>query len=200
MENITEEDFKKQRDPNSIIKLQCPRCGIDFFIRRWRYKMQMDVNKGRGLFCSHRCSLIARNVSQEHRDKISKAQKGISVLSRGRKGKVIPLEVREKIRQSKLGKPSPQDYMIVHTALEALGVKKAAVTKGLVPDAIFVKDGLLTALEVEKKRIESDIRRKMAQYDNRDDYDKVIIMWYDPKGNYLKQWVKYKGEWNLVTL
>jgi hypothetical protein len=200
MENITEEDFKKQRDPGSIYELVCSRCGIKFYIRRWYHDQLKKDNKGRGYFCSRRCALIARNVSQEQRDKISKAQKGISVLSRGRKGKVIPPEVREKIRQSKLGKPSPQDYMIVHTALEALGVKKAAVTKGLVPDAIFVKDGLLTALEVEKKRIESDIRRKMAQYDNRDDYDKVIIMWYDPKGNYLKQWVKYKGEWNLVTL
>ena len=194
---IAEKGFKNKE---KYIQFVCPRCGKHFERIKWYYRLLMKDNKGRGPFCSRRCGLIARNVSDEQRRQVSESQKGISVMSRGRKGRIIPFEVREKIRKTKLGKPAPQDHAIVLSALELLGVKKAAVTKGLVPDAIFVKDGLLTALEVEKKKYEFDIRCKMQQYDNRTDYDKIIIMWYDPKGKYLKQWVKQKGEWHLVTL
>ena len=197
MENITEQDFEKQRDPGSIYKLVCGRCEKEFYVRRWYHNQLAKDNKGRGHFCSRKCALIARNVSAEQRLKISIAQKGVSVMSRGRKGKVIPQDVREKIRNSKIGVPSKKDFEIVNTALKQLGVSKAAITKGLVPDAIFIENGRLVALEVEKKRYEVDIRRKMLAYDNRPDYDKVIIIWYSPSGEYLKTWTKDNGEWSL---
>jgi len=100
---------------------------------------------------------------------------------------------------AKLGKPaSPVDYAIVLKELAFRKKTKYAVTQGLIPDAIFIEDGKLVALEIEKEKWEAAIRLKMQAYNNRNDYDKVILVWYSRRGERLKEWQKENGEWKLV--
>lgn len=77
MENITQQDFEKQRDLGSIYKVVCSRCKKTFYIRRWYHDYLLKQNKGRGIFCSRRCALIGRPISEETIEKIRSSQIGI---------------------------------------------------------------------------------------------------------------------------
>lgn len=183
------------------LQLICARCGKEFERPKWYHELCMQNNKGRGPFCSHRCALIARNVSEEQRRRVSESQIGVSVPSRGKKGHMTTEETREKIRQSKLGVPCKNNhYDLVVKELALRQKTKYAITKGTVPDAIFIEDGKLVALEVENKICESDTRRKMKSYDNNSNgYDKVILVWYNPRmdNNRVKEWILENGEWSV---
>jgi hypothetical protein len=202
-----EERKKKLRkdsiDYDTRIELECDVCHKIFLKERWKYNQTLRryPNQIRW-FCSLECNYKSRfghKTPQETRDKIRQSQKGISVLSRGRTGHKVSEEVKEKIRLKKLGIPHKEDHDVVVRELSFRNTQKYAITKGLVPDAIFIEDGRLVALELEKKRHETEIRRKMKQYDNRNDYDKVIIVWYSPDGKRLKEWQKDKGEWKIIS-
>lgn len=193
---------KGATNTNHYIFLECDVCHKTFSKPQWVYKQSLKKypNQQRW-FCSLECNYKSRfghKTPQEVKDKISQSQKGISVLSRGRLGHKISEEVKEKIRLKKLGKPSKQDHDIIIKELSFRKTEKYAITKGLVPDAIFIQDGKLVALELEKKKWETDIREKMKMYENRNDYDKVIIVWYSPQGERLKEWQKDNGEWKLI--
>jgi len=184
-------------------KLRCFTCGKQFLKETGLYNQTLKryPNQERW-FCSLECNIKKRYghpVSPEAVEKIRAKQLGISVLSRGRKGHIISEETREKIRQSKLGIATKVDHDIILTELGYRKVKKYAVTHGLIPDAIFIEDGKLVALEIEKERWESAITTKMQGYNNRNDYDKVILVWYSPEGKRLKEWQKDNGKWKLMS-
>ena len=108
---------------------------------------------------------MGKTPSKETIKKISESQKWVSVLSRGRPGRVIPLEVRQKIRQTRLGQQATEtDWGIVHREMALRGISKYAITSRPIPDAVFIENGKLVALELEKKPMESEIRRKMKAY------------------------------------
>lgn len=191
----------EEKHQDSIVELECGVCHKKFIKLQWVYNQTLRryPNQKR-FFCSLKCNYKARFghvTPQETRDKISRAQKGVSVMSRARPGHEVTDETREKIRQKKLGKPSKKDFDIIQRELAFRATGKYAITKGLVPDAIFIEDGKLVALEVEKERWYTGIKRKMQQYENRNDYDKVILVWYSPDGQRLKEWQKDNGEWTL---
>lgn len=178
----------------------CAYCKKEIEMELWQYNDRVKNNKGRGIFCSPEHALYGRSVSEETRNKISIAQKGISVPTRGRPGHKVSDETKEKIRLKKLGNMNggQKHHIIIHKELSFRKTSKYAITKGLVPDAIFIEDGKLVALEIEHKKWETDIREKMKMYEDRNDYDKVIIVWYSPEGKRLKEWVKTNGEWTLT--
>jgi len=82
MENITQEEIDRKQDTGSILKLFCARCNKEFYIRNWYYRQLFVRNRGRGFFCSRKCALTGRPISQETKEKISDAQTGISVPAR----------------------------------------------------------------------------------------------------------------------
>ncbi len=183
----------------TLITLKCTECHRTFYLERFVYNQRVKKTTI-GLFCSTKCATDNHNKSDEMRQRITATQTGVSVPARGRIGRRIPEAVREKIRLSKLGKPaSPVDYAIVLKELSFRKKTKFAVTQGLIPDAIFIEDGKLVALEIEKERWETAIRTKMHAYDNRKDYDKVILVWYSRRGERLKEWQKENGEWKLIS-
>jgi hypothetical protein len=100
---------------------------------------------------------------------------------------------------SKLGRPAPVDTQIIISELKHRGIQKYFAMVGLIPDAVFLENGKMVALEVEKERWETGIRAKMAAYNNRPEYEKVILVWYSPSGERLKEWVKENGEWHLIS-
>lgn len=194
---------KSAQNPEAYIELECGTCRKVFSKPMWVYNQSLKKypNQKRW-FCSLDCNYKSRFghvTPQEVRDKISRAQKGITFMSRARPGHEVTEETKEKIRLKKLGKPSKKDYDIIMRELAFRAKGKYAITKGLVPDAIFIEDGKLVALEVEKERWFTGIKTKMQQYENRNDYDKVIIVWYSPEGERLKEWQKDNGEWTLKT-
>lgn len=204
---------------NSTIKCKCGTCGKNMLLNRWDYNSRLKNSNSNKLFCSNTCSLTGRKVSRETkqklsqsqkgisvpsrgkspseevRKKISSSQKGISVMSRGRKGRILPENVKEKIRRSKIGIPSIKDNDIILNDLKTRDYDKAITTIKVIPDAIMVKNGKLIALEVEKKKYEYDIRKKMDNYIN-DEFDKVIISWYLPNGEKVRDFVRENGIWN----
>lgn len=189
-----------RRNLSPIVTIECLRCKKPLTMKRWEYNHRMNRNQRDGLFCSLECSSLDHKTSEETRRKLSQSQKGISVLTRGRPGHTVSEETKEKIRLKKLGNVNGQKHhIIIDKELSFRKTDKYAITKGLVPDAIFIdEDGKLVALEVEQKKWETDIRQKMKMYENRNDYDKVIIVWYSPEGERLKEWQKDNGEWKLV--
>jgi hypothetical protein len=186
--------------PTKLITLKCAECHRTFYLERFNYN-QRAKNSKRGLFCSTKCATVNHNKSDEMRQRITQTQTGVSVPSRGKIGRKFSEETREKIRLSKLGKPaSPIDYAIVLRELAFRKKTKFAVTQGLIPDAIFIEDGKLVALELQKERWLCGVRRKMQAYNNRTDYDKVIIVWYSCSGERLKEWQKVgRGEWKEIS-
>jgi len=131
--------------------------------------------------------------------KIRAKQLGISNPKRGRIGHYVSERTKEKIRLKKIGKPAPVDTAIILSELKFRKVEKYFAMVGLIPDAVFIEDGRLVALEVEKERWETGVRRKMAAYNNRPEYEKVILVWYSPSGERLKEWHKDNGEWKLIS-
>ena len=191
----------RRKGLSPTINVECAHCKKPISMKRYTYNNKMKRNKRDGLFCSILCSSIGRIPSEETKQKLSQSQKGISVLSRGRPGTKVSEETKEKIRKSKLGKINGEQkhHIIIDKELSFRKTDKYAITKGLVPDAIFIEDGKLVALEVEQKAHETNIREKMRMYENRNDYDKVIIVWYSRDGKRLKEWQKDNGEWKLIT-
>ena len=185
------------------IELECETCHKKFMKEQHKHNLTMKryPNQKR-FFCSLECNYKSRFghvSSEETKKKISLAQKGISVLARGRPGHLVSDETKQKIRLKKLGNNNGQKHhIIIDKELSLRKISKCALTKGLVPDAIFIEDGKLVALEVEQKKWESDIRQTMQIYDNRNDYDKVILVWYSLDGERLKEWQKENGEWTLT--
>jgi hypothetical protein len=187
-------------NPNSIISLRCKTCGKEFTRPRW-YQNTLDKdNQGRGPFCCRKCGQTGRVLSEESKKKISESQIGISVPSRGVDGHIVPEEVRMSIRLSKTGVSVKADWDIVDTAMKRLGISRYALLRAPIPDSIFIENGKIVALEVEKKPWETDIRKKMKEYQEyHTKWDKVIIMWYDLDGNFRKKWVLENGVWSVVT-
>lgn len=187
-----------------MIILRCVVCKKEFLkeVSNYNQTLKRYPNQ-KQWFCSPECSYTVRKgrprQSDEVIERIRSKQLGVSVPSRGRKGHIITAETREKIRQSKLGIATKTDHSIILTELAFRKVKRFAVTHGLIPDAIFIEDGKLVALEIEKERWESAIRTKMQGYNNRNDYDKVILVWYSPSGERLKEWIKENGDWVQVA-
>ena len=54
----------------------------------------------RGDFCSKKCGAVVRPVSEQTREKISDAQTGVKVPSRGRKGHKVSDEARRKMSET----------------------------------------------------------------------------------------------------
>lgn len=190
----------KAHEQDSYITINCVNCNKEFVIRRWEYNDRIKRNQ-RGIFCSSKCSLIGKNPSNETREKISQSQKGKSVLTRGRPGHVLTEETKEKIRQSKLqlNKKIIPDWEIVHKAAEIQNLKKYVITRAPIPDILFVdENGKLVAVEVEKKKWENEVRKKMDMHTLNTGYDKVILMWFLPTGEFQKQWVFENGKWTSV--
>jgi len=138
---------------------------------------------------------MERECSKDTRQRLSQSQKGVSVLSRGRKGHKLSQETKEKIRKAKLGKSSIKDNHIILNDLKTRNYDKAITTIKVIPDAIMMKDGKLIALEVEKKRHENLVRKKMDNYIN-DEFDIVIISWYLPNGEKMRDFIRENGVWN----
>jgi hypothetical protein len=183
------------------ISVNCTHCGKLFHLSGKQYKKRMRNNKS-GLFCSVQCintNLSNRNRSAEIIARNRAVQLGVSVLSRGRTGHIVSEETREKIRLKKLGKPAPVDTQIILNELKFRKAQKYFAMVGLIPDAIFFEDGKPVALEVQKSRWDADIRKKMAAYNNRPEYEKVVLVWYSPSGKRLKEWHKDNGEWKLIS-
>lgn len=184
-------------------KLKCATCG-ELFLRQKGYiaKRLKEYPHQTKWYCSFKCNVKSRvghPVTPESVAKIRAKQLGVSVLSRGRMGHSVSEETKEKIRQKKLGVSVRSDHDIILKELAYRGTPKYAITKNIIPDAIFLEDGKLVALEVEKKPWELSIRKKMKSYENSTDYDKVVIVWYSPSGKRLKEWHKDNGEWKLIS-
>jgi hypothetical protein len=179
------------------VEVNCTYCHKLFIISKGEYNKRKKHNQ-RGMFCSWKCATTEHNVSPEMRRAISIAQKGVSVPARGRFGHSVSEATKEKIRLKKLGRPAPVDTAIIISELKFRKIEKYFAMVGLIPDAVFIQDGKLVALEVEKERWETGIRRKMAAYNNRPEYEKVILVWYSPSGKRLKEWHKDNGEWKLI--
>lgn len=162
--------------------------------------MCISRSKGRGPFCSPKCALTGRVVSDTERQKISESQKYISFQNRGRKGHPVSQETRDKIRMSKIGISSKTDWNIIATDARNRGVSKYVVMRAPIPDYIFVQNGRLVAVEIEKEQWETGIRSKMNEYEGyHSKWDKVIIVWYTPDNIKRKEWTSHNGSWNLVT-
>ncbi len=177
----------------AITTTHCTSCNVIITLDDWEYRRRLKNE--RGIFCSPKCALIGRRCDLETKTKISNSQKGISVLSRGRKGHIVTEETKEKIRQSRLGTSSIKDNNIIIEDIISRKVQKYALTEKLIPDAIYIENGKLVALEIEKKSCESDAKRKMQNYEKRNGYDKVIIAWYSKDKKKIKEWIKEKGKW-----
>lgn len=193
--NITKGLYEKYGDEVNV-KTNCNYCKKELILKRWEYNLRLKENE-RGIFCSPRCSLIGKKLSEETRKKIAEKQKGKSLLTRGRKGHVVSDETKEKIKLTKIGKPWNGDWDIVHRAAQIKKLQKYVVTRAPIPDIIYVEDGKLIAIEVEKKPWETMIRKKMDGYKENNGYDKVILMWFLPTGEFMKEWTLENGKWTL---
>ena len=190
------------RSPEHNVELECAECGKLFLKSKSKYEdILAEYPNQKRWFCGLECNTKSKRghpVSPDTIEKIRAKQLGVSVLSRGRMGHPVSEETKEKIRQKKLGVSVRSDHDIILKELVYRGTPKYAITKNIIPDAIFLEDGKLVALEVEKKPWELSIRKKMKSYENSTDYDKVVIVWYSPSGERLKEWHKDNGEWTLV--
>lgn len=132
--------------PRVIYK--CANCGKEFEMEGWLYIQRSKQNKGRGLFCGRKCSLIGRKVSNQTKVKISKAQKGIKVPTRGkRKGHPIPEDAKQKIGNSVHLTHMKKEWLSKRDLVKQY-MKERGVTNYVMP-----KDFLLT--EEEKQRLTS---------------------------------------------
>lgn len=187
------------RSPEAYFGVTCAYCGKHFTRPRWYHKRLEAGNKGRGNFCSPQHALYGRHYSDETRRKISEKQKGIAKIHSGRLGHVVTEETRRKISQAKRGVSCKQDYNLIIQEMQRRGITKYVnTTRRPIPDAIYIENGKLVAVEVEKKPIESDVVRKMDRYSVARNYDKVILVWYLRSGERFKEWQYENGQWRIV--
>lgn len=161
--------------------VNCGTCNKEFLKNIHYYASQLKRSKSGKLYCSLHCSKIGHEVTEDTKSKIRSKQFGISVMSRGKPGRIIPQEVRDKIRNSKLGVPTPKDWEGMRKELnmyEGLIDTKVIPLIKPVPDGILIQNGQVIAVEIEKEPYEYGIRTKMKYYDNIKYFDKVIIIWY----------------------
>jgi hypothetical protein len=189
-------------EPLNQVCFKCAACKKILIISSFRYLDRLKNSSRKKLFCSPRCSLLDRAQNLQTRQLISQAQKGISVLSRGRPGHIVSDETREKIRNTKLGKKRGKyDFALVRQELALEGVQRYFVTYPIIPDAIIVEGTNVIALEIQKVRWENDAKKKFANYDNNPNhgYDEVRIVWYNRASVRMKVWVwkKETREWSL---
>jgi len=179
----------------STIYIKCSMCKKDLELRKWDYDRRIRNSERNMIFCSPTCSLTGRNPSKETKQKISSSQKGISVMRRGRIGHDVTEKTKEKIRSTKLGVSSIKDNDIILRDLKKRDYDKMIDIIKVIPDAIMIKDGKLIALEVEKKRWENDVRKKMKNY-IKDQFDIVIISWYLPNGEWVRDFIRENDIWS----
>ena len=197
-------------------RLLCTTCDIDFTenLNKYDYRKRLKrLNKNIRIFCSDKCAKDTMNRDPEHIKKVADTQRGISVPSRtvnrigtnyskktrlrisisktgmpsGRKGYIMKEGIKEKIRLTKIGKPATKtNWNIVHEEMKHRGISNYAITNAPIPDAVWVEDGKLVALELENKRVFFEVNRKMQQYIESNlcyhAYDKVYIVWSLPDG------------------
>lgn len=181
---------------SKIIKTNCSSCGIELEMEEWYYNARMKRSKRDQIFCSTGCVQKGRIWSEDSKKKISDKQTGVSVLTRGRKGHIVSEETKEKIRSVKKGKNGiVPDWKIVTTEMQRRGINKYVMTTRPVPDAIWVEDGKLIALELEKKPWLTAVKEKMDLYKLGTNYDKVYLVWYNLKGTRQKEWLFENGHW-----
>ncbi|WP_415280911.1 NUMOD3 domain-containing DNA-binding protein [Candidatus Nitrososphaera sp. FF02] len=188
-------------EPLNKVCFKCAACKKILIISSFRYLSRLKNNSRRKLFCSPRCSLNGVR-DQKTRQLISQAQKGISVLSRGRPGHIVSDETKAKIRNARLGKKRGKyDFDLVRQEV-ALGAQRFFVTNPIIPDAIIVEGTKVIALEIQKVRWENDAKRKFGTYDKNPNhgYDEVRIVWYNRASVKMKVWVwkKETREWSLL--
>jgi DNA-directed RNA polymerase subunit N (RpoN/RPB10) len=180
-----------------IITINCAKCGKEIQMKRWQYNQKINRSQRDQLFCSQSCAMSGRVPTEEHRRKISDRQAGISVPSRGR-SRPQSEEVRLKISLAKKGKTGiVADWEIVTTEMLRRGISKYVMTRRPVPDAIWIEDGKLVALELEKKSDLHPIKEKMDIYRRGTNYDKVYLVWYSLKGEFRKEWIFENGAWTI---
>jgi hypothetical protein len=180
------------------VEKTCAFCGKVFSLpgKMWNKHIREGYAEDR-VFCSRNCAVVERNKSDAMRAAISKKQTGVSVPSRGRVGHAVSDEAKEKIRQSKVGVPHRQDYDIVVGEMARRGITQyVTLTKRPIPDAVFIEDGKLVAVEVEKERWQAGINNKMKEYaEHPNKWSKVILVWYSPEGQRMKEWILQGGVW-----
>lgn len=185
------------------INIICKTCSKSFFIARWLYDRR--IKEGYGVkYCSLDCAKkgnIGRKASEETKLKQSLSQKGKSKPHAG-----IPRSIESRIKQSETlrGTSIIADWNIVINELKRRGISKYSITKKPVPDAIFIEDNKLIALELEKKPLFSAVKPKMDLYINSNlqhhtAYDKVILVWYDLEGNFKEEWSFENNIWSKVS-
>lgn len=126
--------------------------------------------------------LIGRKVSEETRNKSSLSQKGKECPQRGRKGRIITEEWRQNISNCKKGivvDRSKHDKRILIELERLRGDGYLAIPTGLwkfpVPDLVKIKDGLITAIEIELNgKSPSKLERKVKRY--REYFDSVDVV------------------------
>ncbi|MDE1814297.1 MAG: hypothetical protein KGH87_08210 [Thaumarchaeota archaeon] len=160
------------------VKFNCPKCNKETIIEKRKYDNRLKNSKRHLVFCSLECSNNIHIVTDDMRERISKKQRGISVMSRGRPGHITTEETRRKISLSKTGQSYPKDWNIILEELQNQKFDRSMPLIKPVPDAIMIKDGKVIALEVEKETGEYGIRDKMKLYENVTYFDQVIIVWY----------------------
>jgi hypothetical protein len=184
-----------RRNLSPLITVECAQCKKLLTMKRYIHNQKMKRNKRDQFFCSIKCSSTGVKFTEDRIRKIKQKQIGISKPQSGRKGHIVSEETRLKISASRKGIPVKCDWDIVISDLHTRGITNYVITRKPVPDSIYIENGMLVALEVEKKILESDARRKMLYYENMNGYDKVIIVWYS-RGIKRKEWVKTKSDPN----
>jgi hypothetical protein len=189
-------------EPLNKVCFKCASCEKILIISSLRYLDRLKNSSRKKLFCSPRCSLLNRIRDQKTRQLISQAQKGISVLSRGRPGHIVSDETKAKIRNARLGKKRGKyDFDLVRQEVALEGAQRFFVTNPIIPDAIIIEGMKVIALEIQKVRWENDAKKKFANYDNNPEhgYDEVRIVWYNRASVKMKVWVwkKETREWSL---
>lgn len=162
----------------TFVKVNCSKCGKEIIRLKCYYNHQIKRSKSGKPYCSASCAKDNRYLSPESIQKIKYKQKGISVMSRGRKGHIITQETKDKIRLSKLGVPAPKDFQVIINEIKLEESTKTIPLVKRIPDGIIIRNNKVIAFEVEKEPAMWGIRNKMNLYDDDTIYDEVIIIWY----------------------
>ncbi len=190
----------------TTILLRCDTCGKEFLRKKWQYDFSMNRSITGKTFCSNKCALTGRIMSEETKLKIKISQLNIpeNKLTDDIVSHEISKESRIKMALSKAGISTKTDWDIVLKELEYKKIKKYSLTRAPIPDAIWIdEEGKLVALELEKKPWFTAIKSKMNMYYNLDlthhnGYDKVYLVWYTLDGVRREEWLFEDGEWNQL--
>lgn len=185
-------DEGRRRGLSPTVSANCATCNKTIIMKRYTYNNKMKRNKRDKLFCSVQCSSTGISPSKETREKIRQTQIGVAAPQRGRKGRKHTEEMRKKMGEARKGIKSICDWDIVTSYMADMNITNYSLTRKPIPDALYVENGMLVAVEVEKKKYEHAARAKMLNYEKSNSYDKVIIVWYS-RGIKRKEWIKTKS-------